>query len=292
MKRLKGFLLVNLLLLFIVGIEVQAKEPDIMTYDYITKETIIEKADEVSPTTFRGVMIEPEYNVGRREASPDVIIGGSDNRTKVNPNNSPYCRVICLRPGFDTDGNGTIDQWSYGTGFMTGNDVLVTAGHVVWHTNAKIQPKELRIYLKQTGSTLNTKYYFPQRWTLNTAFTNNNDSNYDWCVLELQQNLGTQTGYFGYGTGFSGSMSVALSGYPLALTYNQYTASGTMTRTSSFKFSHKVDATGGQSGSPVYNPNDGVVWGIHTSGSTPADTNYGCLITQNVYDLMNRYKYN
>lgn len=280
-----------MIVVFLGGIKVQAKEPDLITYDYITHNTIIEKSNEVSPMTRSGVRIEPEYKIGLPEIMPKVIIGDTDSRKKVNPNNEPYCRVVCLRPGVDTDGDNKIDKWSYGTGFMTGDDVMVTAGHVVWHTKNKMQPQQLRIYLKQTGSKLNSTYYYPKRWTLSTAFTSNNNSNYDWCVLELQQDLGKQTGYFGYGTGLTGSKSVTVSGYPSSKKYNQYKATGKMKVTSSFRFSHDVDTEGGQSGSPAYSSN-GIVWGIHTSGSKTSKINSGCLLTQNVYDLISKYKYN
>jgi len=258
--------------------------PDCVIYDYETGvETVIPVEEfmltENAKMNATEEMISPAHNV----ASTRSIIG-VDNRVKVNPNTSPYCKILCLNLGRDTNGDGKSDSWALGTGFMVYDNLMLTAGHCMYNSTGNV--KEMRIYVKQSGSSLNSTYYYPASWVMSQAFIDNpNDPNYDWCVVKLQNNLGSQIGWFGYGT-TSSSKSVTVSGYPdnTAHRFYQYAASGTMTVSNDFRVSHNCDTEGGESGAPIFD-SDHIAWGIHTHGG-----NSGVRINSYLFNLIESQK--
>ena len=219
---------------------------------------------------------------------PKHIIG-EDSRQQVNPNNSPYSRVVLLLSGYDEDNDNDIDNWYPGTGFMIYNNIMITTAHNMFSHTYGVNAKEMRIYVKNNSNNFNTTYYYPYSWVLSTAYTSSFDSNYDWCVVQTQNNIGTSTGWFGYSTASSSNRNVYLSGYPTDHSYFQYSAAGIMNSISSYRVSHNVDSYSGQSGAPLYDSN-GYVYAIHTGGDS--SLNYGCRITSSIVAIINDYKNN
>ena len=210
---------------------------------------------------------------------------GDDDQKKVNPNVYPYCAVLALMLGQDTNGDGVVDSWGLGTGFLEGNDVMVTAGHCFWGGTTNGWVEECRIYVRQNSSTYGNIYYYPASWVCSTAYTSNRNINYDWCAVRLQDNLGAANGWFGKGVS-SGSLKgteVTISGYPAATSSKvgyQYTSSGTITSSTDYRVGYSIDTEGGNSGSPVYDSN-GIVWAIHTHGG-----NSGTRISSGLYQIL------
>lgn len=218
------------------------------------------------------------------------LIIGADNRIKVNPNYSLYSYVVMLDIGRDYNGDGSIDNWALGTGFMEGPDCTVTAAHCFWSSQHG-WAQQVRTHKNQTGSTKNSPYYYPATWLCPTPFANNGDSNYDWCVVTMQTNLGDMTGWFGkyYTSGSLNNTSVSVSGYPddSAHWYSQYKATGSITGTTPYLIHHNVDTTGGQSGAPIYKAN-GQAIGIHTHGVGSSSYNKGVRFTKPLYDILQK----
>lgn len=235
-------------------------------------------------------IVSADYAIGGLD--PDSIIPPDDSRVKVNPNNYPYSAVLMLRLGRDTDGDGSINVWSRGTGFLEGNDVMVTAGHCFWSTTDG-WVDECRIYSKQNNPTPNTTYYYPGSWLCSTAYANStsSDSNYDWCVVTLQNNLGGTNGWFGRKIGEDNpTYGVTISGYPYSegKAGYQYKADGLISSSTTYKYSYTIDTEGGQSGSPIYDSSNDVI-GVHTS-TTTGTMNHGVRITSGLYDIiLNKY---
>lgn len=289
MKRLNKILcMAGTMSLLVSGLayaETEAAYPDCVVYDYETgEETIIPAEEFMNVTNARtndtGEQISPAYDI-----SPDSrTIIGPDNRVKVDPNQEPYCKILCLNLGRDTNGDGVSDSWALGTGFMVYKDIMLTAGHCMYNSTGYV--KEMRIYVKQSGQSLGSKYYYPANWVMSQAYINNpNDANYDWCVVKLQNELGPQTGWFGYGVANS-QKNVTVSGYPdnTAHHYNQYAASGTMTVSNDLRVAHNCDTEGGESGAPIYDAAH-IAWGIHTHGG-----NAGIRINSYLYNLIESKK--
>lgn len=219
--------------------------------------------------------------------TPKTIIG-ADNRIRVNnPRIYPYSAVMCLRSGWDIDGNGTIDSWTQGTGAMVGSKALLTAGHNYWNPDRGGWVKQCRAYKYQNSTTLRSTYYYPASWVFAQNYKNTRDVNYDWCVVTMQDRIGNDTGYFGYGTGSSlMDGTYRLSGYPADHLIYQYYADGIITSETYYRISHNIDAVGGQSGAPIYWNASKNIWAIHTGGG--AKINYGNKITSWVYDLISQ----
>ncbi|NLN82301.1 MAG: hypothetical protein GX136_07150 [Clostridiales bacterium] len=274
-----------------------------VTYDYVTKT---EKVEQVEKSSFKADIqsklqsmglteenITQAYNPGIPEQSDIIIpqaVHGDDDRDPVNPNNSPYCRILALKLGQDTNGNGVADTWGYGTGFLEGYDVMATAGHCFWGGSSRGWVEECRIYVRQNSGTYGSTFYYPLNWTCAANYTSSGDTNYDWCAVTLQNNLGSANGWFGKGwsSGSINGKSVTVSGYPGDHLGFQYKDNGTTSGSTTYKVLYDIDTAGGQSGSPVYDSN-GIVWAIHTySSSSP--NNCGNRITEWLYTILqNKY---
>lgn len=279
----------------------------IVTYDYVTKTTSNSVLDMDELRSYnRELMTELEMNEeSANEAynpalmadnaigvlDPDSIIP-PDDQVQVNPNYYPYSAVLMLRLGRDTDNDGSINVWSRGTGFLEGNDVMVTAGHCFWST-ANGWVDECRIYSKQNSSTPNTTYYHLWSWVCSTAYANSTyaDPNFDWCVVTLQDNLGGTNGWFGRKVGEDEpSYQVTISGYPYSGSKSgfQYKDSGYIDSSTTYIYNYEIDTEGGQSGSPIYDANNDAI-GVHTS-TTTGTMNHGVRITNDLYNIiLNRY---
>lgn len=269
-----------------------------VTYDYVTKT---ENVERITKTAFKSEVqnkmqtmnldeeyIIEAYNPGIPEEDSGIMpfaVHGDDDRTKVNPKNSPYCRILALRLGQDTNGNGTCNAWYLGTGFLEGPDVMATAGHNFW-SSSDGWVEECRIYVRQNSSTYGKKFYYPLKWTCPSNYTKSGNTNYDWCAVTLQNNLGSSNGWFGKGWSKSNinGKRVTVSGYPGDHAGFQYKDSGKTKSSTTYKVKYDIDTAGGQSGSPVYDSN-GVVWAIHTYSAT-SPNNCGNRITEWLYTVL------
>ncbi len=213
--------------------------------------------------------------------SPSSLIG-EDNRTNVTDTTVMPYSAICYIEIKWPDGSTSI-----GTAFMIYDDLALTAGHCVyssdnggWATNVKLWPG------KDGYGFWNNPFGTTEAASLHTAtqWTESEDEEYDWALLELEDAIGNETGWFGIGWSSSSltGTAVTISGYPGEYQYYQYKMSDEITRCSTTKLYYNViDTTGGQSGSPIYTSNQ-IVYGIHCYGS-PTE-NSGTRITEWRFD--------
>lgn len=297
-----GFLIVSLcispLTAFSAELENNNQIWETVTYNYVTKTENVErvtknelKSEVQNKMQAMGLdeeFITAAYNPGIPEESNTIdpfSVHDTDDRIKVNPNNSPYCRILALRIGQDTTGDGVSDRWYLGTGFLEGPDVMATAGHNFWKPPFA-WVDECRIYVRQNSAVYGSSYYYPLEWTCASDYTKNGDANYDWCAVTLQNNLGSTNGWFGKGWSKSdiNGKNVTVSGYPGGNKEGyQYKDSGTTRGSTTYIVLYDIDTEGGQSGSPVYDSN-GIVWAIHTFGSD--QYNGGNRITEWLYNIL------
>lgn len=183
--------------------------------------------------------------------------------------NSPYPNgcILYLRNGYDTNGDGAADTWWTGSASMVGKQVLLTAAHCYYKSDYG-WVKQSRTYVNQHSGTLNSTWEWPSSWVCPSNYTSTQDYKYDWCVVRMQNAIGsTTTGYFGYGNAGANSMlnnSYIVAGYPgqQGFTIFRYGCSGTVTSEDYYMTRYNADMSPGQSGGPVYSGT--IVWAVNT----------------------------
>ena len=211
--------------------------------------------------------------------------------TLVNATVSPYKAITLNANGFDLDETPGIELWTYGTGFMEGNDVLLTNFHLMYHTGAEAWATEVRVYTQvatnESGLSA-LSYVNPQTWYwTNDVF--NDFYNHDWMVIILQADVGATTGWFGkgYSPNSLNNIAITCSGYPDKQGYRryQYMSEGYLNSLSNYRVSHTAVSVGGMSGSPLFDSNR-IVWAVNNSHADDWSESYGVRITQNLYNLL------
>ena len=254
----------------------------------------------------------------------DGVIG-DDDRERVSTQEGPFSAIAMLEIFFP-QGNVQL-----GTATMISPNAAFTAAHNLycrelggWAVHIKVTPG---IYGWASSPTNPFGYTSVRELVISVpAFedeTENDGVDCDWGLIRLNMDLGNRSGFLGFqfrNNSFT-NHSVMISGYPLDLnflaeTYNQYMHIGTIDSDNYFAitvnyeifenriFTYDIDATGGQSGSPILYFNNGAyqIIGIHTAGSgynlgdDDAENdvythNLGFGITSELYGFLYAYKY-
>ncbi len=252
-------------------------------------------------------------------ASTFSIIDSSKPFVKTPPkvngvSATPYSGVLFIRLGFDLTGDGETDTFGRGTGFLVAPDVLVTAGHCIDYPDfvddADKSIVEVRIYPYAHSARMpswwyDESYIYPASWICYeySAAIRDDDlvsSNYDWCVMKLQQPI-YDVYYFACAVS-SGSMlnrEMKISGYPHCTDVTcsndkcdieecyQVTSSGHIIYGDSYVIRYTNNTRSGNSGGPVYSPQTNICYAIHAYSST--SYNFGTRITQNIYNAISYY---
>lgn len=261
----------------------------------------VDNEDVLCITTYdcnTGEIIESDYNYSDNVVSysnpildeinssnimPSALIG-NDNRMRVDATESPYMMIGDIYMQWDFNDDGIIDDTTYsGTGFMMGPDVMVTAAHVVYWKTYECFPYRTYFVTERNGEFEYREIAKSMSISVSTSFIEKEATDYDgrlahdWAIVILDTNVGDRTGWFTCGI-TSGSLnlsSVIISGYPDddGKKYSQWCDFGVVTNTAASYFIYTADATGGQSGAPVYDVNN-VVWGIHHGGYSSGNQAY------------------
>lgn len=183
-------------------------------------------------------------------------------------------------------------QW-IGTGWFIGPHTLVTAGHVVYIKNSGVPGRDGWVKSMQVmpgrnagflpyGSVTSTNFRSVKGWT------DSGDENYDYGAVIIPTQLGSRTGWFGFGVWPDAdllSTSGNISGYPgdKPVGTHWYDTRG-ISSVNAMKVYYDIDTAGGQSGSAVYRVhNEGrYAFAVHAYGGPT--TNSGTRITRPVYD--------
>lgn len=215
-------------------------------------------------------------------------IVGSDERVRITPTTTyPYSAILYVEVTYPNGYTGK------GTAFMIGENLAATAGHVLydaayggWATSVKVWPA------KDGYGLWNNPYGTANAVALHTSnlWIENSDLNYDWGLIELDENIGEDTGYFTvkYRDMSLTGTNITITGYPGGeLQYYQYSMSGTITDYTDTTITYTIDTEDGQSGAPVHTTNGYVVYGIHSHGEKIDGVfvrNVGVRITASIYD--------
>jgi len=214
-------------------------------------------------------------------------------QTTVNVNNYPYTAVMFLLLGRDKDGDGNIESWSTGSGFLVDSDVMVTAAHCFIGKGADGINRfidECRIFPRYASSSISynaTGYYHPASWSYSTVYMSSNNVEHDWLVATLAAPIGNQHGYFAvrdWDASIEG-VTATTGGYPAespSKRYYQHKSTGPLRSYSTKRISFIMDVEGGNSGGPVYVSGNQVI-GIITGAGNEA--NWALRIFEALYEV-------
>ncbi|MEU1010246.1 endopeptidase [Streptomyces sp. NPDC005890] len=186
-----------------------------------------------------------------------------------------------------------------GTGWFIGPHTLATAGHVVFIHNPG-QPdhgwvQSIQVMPGRNGPTLpfgsvtSTDFRSSKGWT-----ESGGDENYDYGAIIIPTELGSTTGWFGFGAWPDAELlktTANISGYPGDKPPGtQWFDARGISSVNPLKVYYDIDTAGGQSGSAVFSIVDGNRYGIAVHAYGGATVNSGTRITQTVYDNLVAWK--
>lgn len=275
------------------AINVKAEENDLIMYAYVhqtehkysiglDRKLQKTKKKESIGESIAKPFIPDSMSSCNGDVSTYSIIQGH-NLNMVDRTKFPYTTITHLDIGFDTTGDGKADYWCDGSGYIVGPDVMVTAGHCFWSKKYG-WAKEVRTYLMYEQN-LSREYYYPASWITSTAYTQGGDSEYDWCVVTMQQNVGATTGWLGFGVSSSlVNKDIRVAGFTQweSMNIHLFESYGQIKQQNERIIGYNASTTEAQAGGPVFDE-DGIAWGIHTTGGA---LNSGCTINSYLFDLL------
>lgn len=236
------------------------------------------------PTYVPGYSPNGSQTILNNVYSPSAVIG-AENRVQVtNTEQMPYSAIIYLEVEFP---NKT--QNDRATAFLISENVALTTAHNLydeaeggWAEIKQIVPG------KNGASFFNNPYGSCDaiEIVVSAPWYESRNIDYDWGLILLDESIGSETGYLGFQfipRSMIG-MNVILTGYPNASEYRyyQWTHSGVIEIPDLYAdlpqenldyfyeyiITYEIDASGGQSGAPIYYLSDAGSWiavGIHTN---------------------------
>ncbi|MEV4501081.1 trypsin-like serine peptidase [Streptomyces klenkii] len=220
-------------------------------------------------------------------AGPETVHGPDDRIQITNTCVYPW-RVHCFLEITAADGSAWL-----GTGWFIGPHTIATAGHVVFIKNSGVPGRDgwvrsIKVWPGRNGNTVCYGPVVSTNFRSVTGWTGSGDENYDYGAIILPSDLGTQTGWFGFGVWSDADLLQVtgnIAGYPgdkpyATLWYDARRIDSVGPR----KVYYDIDTFGGQSGSSVYRiiGNDRYGIAVHTYGG--ARVNSGTRITTPVYN--------
>jgi glutamyl endopeptidase len=263
-------------------------------YRRVTPAAVLESMPELEKQ-YRDIG-EASFGPPPLEATLETVIGTDDRRQITNTAAYPW-RVHCSLAITAADGS----QW-IGTAWFISPRTLMTAGHCVFIKNSGVPGRDgwvtsIRVMPGRNGTTMPFGSVVSSSFRAVKGWTQDGDPNFDYGAIILPSNLGSQTGWFGFGVYADADLvaSVAnISGYPgdKPAGTQWYHARKTLS-VNTQKVFYDVDTFGGQSGSAVYRTIGGQRYAlaIHAYGvGGGVASNSGTRITRSVYDNMVRWK--
>jgi len=215
--------------------------------------------------------------------SPFESVIDVDDRVRILDTELHPWRMICALRMRGPNGAGVL-----GTGWLIGPKTLLTAGHCVysteffggWASSIEVIPG-----LNGTGPTSRPfNSVTSTRFTSVDLWTQHEDPDFDMGCIHLDQDIGTQLGWFAVASLAPEELQsylVNISGYPAdrGAGNEQYHSRNRVLKVTERRLFYEVDTYGGQSGAPVWiYEKEGappIAVGIHAYGigGTPTNLN-------------------
>ncbi|MCL6458583.1 MAG: trypsin-like serine protease, partial [Gorillibacterium sp.] len=176
----------------------------VVTKNASTGEITTSAIPQAKGITISEDSFSPAYIPNDNLMSPFSIIG-TDNRTEMSTYIYGIAYVISNFPNGSTQG----------TAFFISDRALATAGHVVYDSELGGWANSITVSPSKNGSSIPFGTVAGTYFHTSGNFIANGDINYDYGVIEVADELGNDTGYFGYGYDSSpNGDSVTITGYP------------------------------------------------------------------------------
>lgn len=221
-------------------------------------------------------------------------VHGPDNRVKIT-NTSVYpWRVHASLLITAADGSGWI-----GTGWFIGPHTLMTAGHVVYIKNSGVPGRDgwvrsIDVMPGRNGASLPYGKVTSKNFRTVTGWANSGDENFDYGAIIIPTDLGSTTGWFGFGVYSDANLTASvgnISGYPGDKPAGtQWYDAHKIASVNARKVYYDIDTFGGQSGSGVYRIISGGRYGVAIHAYGGATTNSGTRIVTPVFNNMVAWK--
>lgn len=284
---------------------------NMVNYDMSNKTLSYETFDENNYTNrnenISSINLITDENLSR-------TVHDSDARTEItNAKESPYLQTAYVRSIYYNVYNSTtrkyVTRTFAGTAFLEGQNLAVSAGHVVYedvtsgddYEDSKTNPRfpdKIEFYFGCSGNSdfsqgSSYKYYAEAKIVnIEYEYYTKQKSNQDWSAIQLDRNIGYLTGWYGKIANYRNSGTNIYSwGYPGDKTKGTlWQTTGEINTIDNFKYYYKMDTYHGQSGSPIFmknSQNQVFVCRIHTtSGNT---YNSGTIINSLIFAYLNSY---
>lgn len=235
-----------------------------------------------------------EASFGPLPQDTKETIHGGDNRKRIENTGEYPWRVHASLLITAADGSGWV-----GTAWFIGPHTLATAGHCVYIKNSNTPGRDgwvqsIKVMPGRNGNVLPfdfvtaTKFYSVRGWA------ENGDPNYDYGVIIIPKDLGTETGYFGLGVYTDENLenvTLNISGYPGDKPDGtQWYDTNTVASVDASKVYYDIDTIGGQSGAAVYRIIDDKQFAVAIHAYGGATFNSGTRITNPVFTNLNNWK--
>lgn len=302
-KFIKIFMVITMMIMSLSSIpfSVSASENNNATrYISYNCETGEQTVIEITPDDSGVFSFEDSSNDNNdSQVSTCNVIGSDDRMPVTNPSISPYNGIGYI--------NCTLNgETSRGTCAAFADNAVITAAHVLWGCDS-INDVTINIYFGRNGTVCDKAVtYDPIRIIIPEEYIENASSEYDYAIILYAENSNENISnyFFGFSKNVTTSTNVTLTGYPRDTTTSDdsqassnskilWTHSGRVTNVYTRTIRYQIDATGGQSGAPVYTSDNKIV-AIHQGSIT--NYNVGKRLDNDLFTIMknireNNYEY-
>lgn len=272
----------------------QPKKSKIVMYDSVTNQTTEINMTEVKNSilstnnTNGGIVNHTEpYDPYPRKTILNSIASYNDGLLHKVSDTSVFPHRVTCRISFDVYGAMKI-----ASGFLVGKNLLLTSAHCVM--NEEDNDNTFAEWVAWPGYNRGDYNGISSGWSkiIYPADWKNDHSTYnDWCLCILNEDIGSQVGWFGcqsYGVNSEmKGLAVRNIGYPVD--YNtgsiQYYTIGNIQKVDNYTFTSGAASYGGMSGGPIARTSDNYAVGINRGDMSPT-IGAGVRISQDIINLI------